>query len=123
MSAELTRTDLVRFVLNQADEADLDALIEAARERRKSLRAITASSVKEGATVKLRDIKPKYLIGLTGTVKAIETIRRKRCAVVTLDRDSTQKLAISSPSHGWLFNHDSYDLTGIPLSCCEMTAS
>jgi hypothetical protein len=119
MSSELTRTDLIRFVLDQADEADLDALGEAARQRRTSLRAITAAAVKEGAPVKIRDIKPKYLNGLTGTVKAIETIRAKRCAVVTLDRDSTQQLAIASAKYASLINHDSYDLTGVPLSCCE----
>lgn len=123
MSTDLTAQDLITFVLNQASEGDLDALFDAARRRRDALRAIAAAAVSEGDTVTIRDISPKYLNGLTGTVKTIETIRNKRCAVVTLDKDSTQKLALSSTKYDWLFNHDSHDLPGIPLSCCKVTSS
>lgn len=123
MSTDLTAHDLITFVLNQAGEDDLDALADAARRRRDALRAIAAAAVSEGNRVTIRDISPKYLNGLTGTVKTIETIRKKRCAVVTLDKDSTQKLALSSARYDWLFNQDSHDLPGIPLSCCKVISS
>lgn len=123
ISTDLTTKDLITFILNQADEAALDALFEAARRRRDALRAIAAAAISEGDTVTIRDISPKYLNGLTGTVKAIETIRNKRCAVVTLDKDSTQKLALSSVKYDWLFSHDSHDLPGIPLGCCKVTTN
>jgi hypothetical protein len=105
---------LITFVLNQASEDDLDTLADAARRRRDALRTIAASAVSESDTLTIRDISPKYLNGLTGTVKTIETIRKKRCAVVTLDQDSTQKLALSSTKYDSLFNQDSHDLPGIP---------
>lgn len=123
MPADINTTDLIAFVLNQADETDLDALVQAARERRKALRTIAAAAVKEGVTVTIRDLTPRYCNGLTGTVKAIETVRRDRCAVITLDRDSTRRLALSSGKYGLTLDDDSYDLTGVPLTCCKVISS
>ncbi|MFL6124258.1 hypothetical protein [Actinophytocola sp.] len=41
---------------------------------------------------------------------------------IALDPASTNKLAASSKAHAHLAGRDSYDLPGIPLSCCRVSS-
>jgi hypothetical protein len=122
VSAAVTITDLIAFVLNQADPSDLDALRGALSKRDRTLQEITAAAVKPGVEVTLQRISPKYLVGLTGTVKSISE-RSTRRAVVTLDKRSTQLLALASTRFRIPFDADSYDLSGVPVTACVPVAS
>jgi hypothetical protein len=122
-TAPLALPDIVGYVLEQADENDLDGIAEAMASRRRLLREKAAAAVTVGAPVTIADIRPKYLVGLVGTVKEITTGRGGRIATVTLTKQSTQTLAFTSGKYASLAGQDTtYDLTGVPLSCCKITA-
>ncbi|WP_447008697.1 hypothetical protein ACRAKJ_25770 [Saccharothrix sp. DSM 118769] len=114
--------EVIGFVLERADESDLDRIIDAVKKRRGLLRDKAAADVKEGKPVTLYGLKPAYLNGLTGIVKSIEPGRTTR-AVVRLDRQSTMALAYSSDKYASLSGRDSYDLKGIPVTCCRVDPS
>lgn len=119
----LSLPDIVGYVLDQADENDLDRIAQAMASRRSLLREKAAAAVTVGATVTIDGIRPRYLVGLVGTVKEITTGRGKRLATVTLTKQSTQTLAFASDRFAFLAGQDcTHDLTGIPLSCCKVTA-
>lgn len=112
---------VVEYVLERADEHDLNGIAQAMNSRRRLLREKAAAAVTVGATVTIADISPKYLSGLVGTVKDIVAGRGKRVATVTLTKESTATLGFSSNKYGFLVGRDSFDLTGVPLSCCKVT--
>ncbi|MCI2421136.1 hypothetical protein MOQ72_27200 [Saccharopolyspora sp. K220] len=118
----LTMSGVVGFIQENTDTNDLDTVIESVRTRRKLLRDQAAAAVKEGMTITIYDVSPKYLAGLRDTVKSIDRLSRKPSAVVTLDQESTTTLAFSSMKYASLANKDSFDLTGVPLSCCKPVA-
>ncbi|GAA2783029.1 hypothetical protein [Saccharopolyspora taberi] len=123
MSASvLTSSDVVGFIQERADEHDLTTVIEAVKARRQMLRDQAAAAVKPGLEVVIDDISPKYLQGLRGVVKSIDSGRKRR-AVVTLDRESTTTLGLASSKFGFLVGRDSYDLDGIPVTCCKVTGA
>ncbi|GAA2679065.1 MULTISPECIES: hypothetical protein [Actinosynnema] len=112
--------DVVGFVLEHADKSALESITQAVKSRHGVLREKSAAEVTENATVTIRDISPKYLNGLSGVVKKIVRGHGKPHATVTLDKVSTDTLAFSSTKFGHLAGRASYDLTGVPLSCCEV---
>lgn len=116
-------SDILRFVLERADETDLDRLARAIRSRHRTLKEKAAAGVTEGVKVRLDGINPKYLAGLTGTVKSISPSGRTRRAVITLDKQSSSALALATEKYRFLIGKDSYDLTGIPVTCCQVTGS
>ena len=61
-------TDLVNDLMGGVHDDRLDAIIEAANARRKTLARITASQLKVGDRVELTDIRPKYLSGAIGVI-------------------------------------------------------
>lgn len=77
-------TRRVEYVLERADEHDLNGIAQAMNSRRRLLREKAAAAVTLGATVTITDISPKYLSGLVGTVKDIVAGRGKQIATVTL---------------------------------------
>jgi hypothetical protein len=115
--------DVVGFVLERADENDLDSIAQAMKSRHGILREKAAAAVTEQATVTIRGIKPKYLTGLSGVVKEIVNGRGTRLATITLDKASIDTLAYSSTRYAFLAGCDSYDLSGVPLSCCKVVRS
>lgn len=119
MSTEASITEVVAYIQQQADEHDIDSVLAAVKTRRKLLQDQAAAAVKEGADVELRGLKPKYLNGLTGIVARIESTGPRRIATVTLDKESTQRLA-AVPKYGYLFTHDGYDFRGIPLTTLRL---
>jgi hypothetical protein len=115
-TAPVELPDVVTFVLERADENDLDSIAQAMNRRRQELRVIV------DATVTIGDITPRYLAGLSGVVKAI-TPGRVRYVTLSLDQASTNKLAGSATTYAHLAGRDSYDLAGVPLSCCTVTSA
>lgn len=122
-TATLELPDVVGYVLERADENDLDGIAQAMKSRRNLLREKAAAAVTVMATVTIADISPKYLNGLTGIVKEIVNGRGQRHATVTLDKASTSTLAFSAAKYSYLVGRDSHDLTGVPLSCCKVTSA
>ncbi|MFG2845930.1 hypothetical protein ACGF12_22590 [Kitasatospora sp. NPDC048296] len=84
----MSLADATRYILTDATEGDLDRMITAIRDRRDALAKIRAAAVTTGSTVTTRNLKPKYLIGLSGTVAAIDGNR----ADLDLDEASTDSL-------------------------------
>lgn len=122
-TATLELADVVGFVLQSAGETDLDGIARAIKSRRSVLREIAAAKVGVTAEVTIADISPKYLNGLSGVVKEIVDGRRGRIATIALDKGSTSTLAYSSSKFRFLAGQESYDLSGVPVSCCRIAGS
>lgn len=64
------------YIANEATEEQIRAIFHVGNARIKNLRAVTAAAnianLSPGTTVRLQNLKPKYLNGLTGTVQAVE---------------------------------------------------
>lgn len=120
MSENITTPDVVDYIVGGATEGDLAVIINAINLRRKALRAISAAAVTVGAKVTLDGLSPKYLNGLTGTVKSVQGAR----CTVTLDVASTDRLSWNSRytvTVQALKNTDgTYDFAGIPSSCAKV---
>lgn len=115
-----TLTDVTAFIVSEADHDALDRIGDAIRQRHQALKEITAAAVRKGADVRIEGIKPKYLVGLTGTVEAIQSTGRQRVADVRLDEDSTDRLRWEPKSKIVIPEGTKrYLLTGIPLPCCR----
>ena len=114
--SETTARDAVAFILARADETDIANILAAVKTRRRLLGQISAAAVKVGATVTLEGLSPKYLNGLTGTVKNISGAR----CTVTLDEASTNDLGFRSTRFYLLPGQKNYDLNGIPTQCAKV---
>jgi hypothetical protein len=114
--SDTTPADVIAFIVARADETDLANILNAVKARRKALGQINASAVKVGATVTLDGLSPKYLNGLTGTVKSVSG---GRCTV-TLDEASTNDLGFRSTRFYVLPGSKTYDLAGIPTQCAKV---
>lgn len=113
---ETQPSDVIAFIVARADETDLTNIINAVKARRRTLGQISAAAVKVGATVTLEGLSPKYLNGLTGTVKNISGAR----CTVTLDEASTNDLGFRSTRFYLLPGQKNYDLNGIPTQCAKV---
>jgi hypothetical protein len=107
--------ELLSFIVLQADEADLERIIQSVKDRRRALANAAAAAVQVGATVTLHNISPKALAGLTGDV---ESINGKR-ADVLLTADSTNALRFSSTRFYVPAEDERYVLRGVPLTACR----
>ena len=114
-----TLQDTIGFIATEASESDIERIFDAARQRSRALRQIAAAAVSVGSTVKVTDISPKYLGGLTGTVTSI---RGAHCDV-TLDDASTQALRFNRRNTRFeVGDTQNYVLRGCPLSSCQIWA-
>jgi hypothetical protein len=111
--------NVLSYIVLSADEDDLDRVIQAVRDRRKTLATAAAADVQTGASVELHNLSPKALNGLTGDV---DRINGKR-ADVLLDEDSTQRLRFSNTRYSGAVDFalrdgsaTRYTLTGVPLT-------
>ncbi|WP_433463920.1 hypothetical protein [Spirillospora sp. CA-128828] len=68
----ITQADILQYIIAVTDKSDLDRLAAAIRNRRGDLLSFRAASVKVGSTVRLDNISPKYLAGMTGKVTEID---------------------------------------------------
>lgn len=111
----ITLQDTITYVTSQADEQALEHVIDAVKQRRKALRSVRAAAVGVGAQVRIGEISPKYLIGMTGDVVDIVGNR----ATVRLNEESTLLLRLKGTRRFYVPDDQlCYDLDGIPLSCC-----
>ncbi|MFL6124259.1 hypothetical protein [Actinophytocola sp.] len=62
-------SDVVNYVLERADENDLDAIAQAIDQRRRQLQKNTSVVVAVNATVITGNVFPDYLAGLSGVVQ------------------------------------------------------
>ena len=112
--------DTLTFIDDHADEKALNRIVTAVNTRRKVLAARRAALIDEGDSVRIDGISPKYLAGMTGTVKSI----KGKHATVTLDEASTDVLARKGNRRFYVpAGVDTYDLSGIPLSCLHSTGA
>lgn len=88
----LTLPRVVEFLTTTATEHDLDVVVDALRGRRAALAKVTAAAIKRGVTAKTKNLKPKYLSGLTGDVTEIESGRGESKAHLLLDENSSSSL-------------------------------
>lgn len=111
--------NLLSYIVLNADEGDLERIIQAVKDRRRTLRDAVAASVTEGATVTLDGLSPKALNGLVGDVV---TIRGKR-ADVLLTEKSTDGLRWTRTRFYVDPDVKRHLLAGVPTSCCKVTPS
>lgn len=106
------------FVLSHATDDDLTRLAAAIKQRRPALASIRTATLTTGVAVRIANVKPKYLDGLTGRIAQIDG----KHATVALDADSIDRLRYTSQSRYVVPTEaTSFDLRGIPLTCCLPT--
>lgn len=105
-----TATD---FILNQATETDIEAILRAVNARQRMILAQRAAVVTIGATVTFANLKPKYLNGLTGTVSSISGTS----ASILLDKESTDSIRYRRTRFTVPAGVEQYTITGLPLEC------
>ncbi|WP_431983823.1 hypothetical protein [Streptomyces qinglanensis] len=104
----------IRFISEQSSEEDLDRIRAAVKRRNGALQEARAALVTTGSTVRIKNIRPKYMSGLTGKVTEIREGRSATKAVIELDSDSSTAARMSStrfPLHGPI------EIV-VPASCC-----
>lgn len=100
-----------------ASDDELDAFFAAIKNRRTALLAQRALTVQIGTKVRLTDLSPRYLNGLTGTVSEFRSGRKY--VTVMLDEDSTQRLRIEGRRKYHVTPEQTeWPLGGIPTGCC-----
>ena len=116
----LAATTISDIVLN-ADEDDLNRIIQSVKDRRKVLAAARAADVHIGATVMLTGLTPKYLNGLTGVVVRDPHGRSgTRAFGCKLDKNSTALLRRSGTRFFVAEGVEEYVLPGVPMSCFKV---
>ena len=112
----VTMAEVIDYILDHADSADIDRVYEAAKMRHKTLQAKAASAVRIGMTIRLNGISPKYLNGMTGEVVSID---RQRASVL-LDERSTRTLRVKGGRRFYIpADVKQYEVSGVPLSTCH----
>lgn len=114
----LAATTISDIVLS-ADEHDLERIIQAVKDRRKTLSAARASSVQVGMQARTTGLTPKYLNDLTGVVERGNTRLPGRMAI-RLDEGSTDLLRWAAARGRKFFipaSEKNYLLDGIPTQC------
>ncbi len=111
----LAATTLSDIVLN-ADEHDLDRILQALKDRRKTLSAARASAVQVGMAARTSGLSPKYLNGLTGVVERGNGRSTGRMAI-RLDEASTSTLRWQGAKFRIAPDTKNYLLDGIPTQC------
>ncbi|WP_042373865.1 hypothetical protein [Streptacidiphilus neutrinimicus] len=105
---------VIAFIADRATMADLEPLSDACADRETALRAQRALTVEPGQTVKIVDIRPAWMKGLTGTVESIDRASgRKPRAQVRLDARSTNEARWSTTIPEGATSH----LVRVPLAC------
>lgn len=105
--------DVLTYVATQSTDAEIRALFNAGNARTKVLRSLAAAELTAqltpGTRVRVKDIRPKRLQGVTGVFVSSRTAGSK--TVATLRVDAAYDL-VPDVWNG--------ELSGIPLSCLEL---
>lgn len=108
-------TDVLVYIANEADGDDIATIVSQIKERQRILMAKMSAGVAPGVRVTIRDISPKYLIGLVGDVQRIEG----KIATVLFDEESTNSLRYGRQTRFHIApGVDRYEL-GVPRDCCS----
>ena len=114
---------VLSFIAEHAGNGELDSIVDAARARRRALADLAGAQITVGVSVRLGNLRPAYLNGLTGTVTERTTPRRgakPRCTI-RLDPESVRRLAFADTQYTHLHDQTSFDLGGIPAAACHLT--
>lgn len=119
--------DVLTYVSTRATRDEVKQLFDAGNARSRVLQTIaaaeTASALEPGVSVvRVKDIRPAYLKGLTGKLLTVETMGRKQVARLELDRMSSLMYSRNKRG-GFVMDSTSPELSildGIPLSCLEI---
>ncbi|WP_433358643.1 hypothetical protein [Streptosporangium sp. CA-115845] len=110
---------MLTAILSGATEEDLTAYIGAIQERRAILARLAAAAVTTGINVRIINIKPRYLDGMTGTVTEVVPAPRRggtQCVTVLLDEESTEIYKTHRASG---LPDKQVKVEGIPITCCR----
>ncbi|SEM70327.1 hypothetical protein [Streptacidiphilus jiangxiensis] len=91
-----TLSQVLDAIRTNASREDLDILLLLIGKRRELLSLADSALIREGAQAEIRNLRPAYLSGLTGTVTALERYGSKVIATVTLDAPSAARAAKAS---------------------------
>src|SRR4051812_25512468 len=64
--------EVVALIVAGAFDGDLRMIETAIESRRSALDALTAASLRPGDRVRTRDVRPRYMCGITGTVESVD---------------------------------------------------
>ncbi|WP_067819901.1 hypothetical protein [Actinomadura kijaniata] len=108
-------SDVIDFILSRAQERDLQAVLDAYKQRYKNLQDLRAAGLQVGDTIAIDNIKPAYLRGLTGTITQISG----RHCTLELDEESTDQLRHTPRAKIRIPDTiKRYPVTGMPLTSC-----
>jgi hypothetical protein len=94
-----TRT-IVEAIYNGEADDGFDAIFAAIKDRERAVASIRAATLKVGDRIRLTNLRPKYLVGATGTI--LERGNGKGRFVVQLDDPTTRYGAEVRASAGML---------------------
>jgi len=109
-------------VLNRIGEADnneLDTIMDRARDRRREIAMENSASARVGMKVTFRNLSPRYLNGLVGTIIAINSTGSR--GTIKLDDASTKQLAFTKQTRFHVELGTPYIMEGVPLSACDLS--
>jgi hypothetical protein len=107
--------DALTFVANASSDDELDRVVAAVNARRRTLREVRSAAVTIGSVVKIQNLSPAYLNGLTGTVEAHSRGKRTRVEV-RLDETSTKILRFQGGRFQVSAETTEYLLGGVPIT-------
>jgi len=113
--SDITFADVLTYVATRATEAEIRQLGAAGNAAIKALRAQTAAVVGAqlvpGTRVRLSDVRPQYLNGLTGAFVSMKPGQGKPRATIELDEESRRYAGRYAPDG---------KLTGVPVSALKI---
>lgn len=95
--------DVVTFIItdDSVDNAGLDALIVALRERQKINKATARYTLSTGMTVRIGNIKPKYYTGVVGVITGFNKTRTRANIKVTSTNGYNDKVFVGQVVNGF----------------------
>lgn len=111
-----TLTDVLDFISTKANQDDIERIWEFANKRTHALRDIRSANVRQGSLIRLVNISPKYMAGLSGRVDMI----RGKTATVTLDKASTRELKRQRQNRFYIPPDCEEFTLQVHLSTCEV---
>ncbi|GGX46372.1 hypothetical protein [Streptomyces noursei] len=112
-----TLESAIAFISLHATQEDLDRIYATAKQRSKALREARAASVAKGTLVRLGNIKPKYMDGLTGKVVEVRQGRSTTKVDIELDAESTDRLRMHRDNVP--DDVERHRLNNVPASVCH----
>jgi hypothetical protein len=106
-------------MIDAANVNELDLIINAATRRREAISSVNIKSARVGMQVTFRDLSPKYLNGLVGTIVTINSTGTR--GAVKLDVASTNKLARTKQSRFYVESGTPYTMEGVPFKACDFS--